>query len=160
MTRIRRKRTLFLAIAMAAVMAAGAAAYWTSTGSGSAAASVSNADPITLGPGTAVGYLYPGTDADVAVDVANPNSFPVNLPSLVLDTTEGGGTGFESSESGCDVSALSFTAQDNNGDGWTVPAAATPPELSLELSDAIHMSTAAANECQGASFKVFLKVGM
>lgn len=158
--RTHRKLPIVVAIAAAAVVAATALGYWTSTGSGSASASVSNPDPVTLAPGSPTGLLYPGTLADVAVEITNPNPFPVNVPSLVLDTGRGsGGFAVDGGLSGCGVSALSYTTQDNGGLGWTVPAAGTPPELSLDLADAIGLATGAATECQGATFTIYLAVG-
>ena len=56
-----------------------------------ASTTVANPDPVTLSPGelTDVGFLYPGTSTKVSVKISNPNPFPVTVPSLVLDTTEG-----------------------------------------------------------------------
>ena len=133
-------------------------AYWTTAGSGSASASVTNPDPVTLAPGSATGFLYPGTSADVSLTIANPNPFSVNVPSLVLDAGQGpGGFGVDSGHSGCGLSALSYTTQTNGGAGWTVPANAT--SWPLDLANAVSLSTAAATDCQGATFNVFLAVG-
>jgi hypothetical protein len=56
---------------------------------------------------------------------------------------------------------LSFTTQTNLGAGWTVPGkvGAVNGSLSITLTAALAMSTAAANACQGATFTVFLAAG-
>jgi hypothetical protein len=149
-------------IALTAVSAA-AYGYFTATGEGSASSTVGETEPVAFEAVTPTEYLYPGTTADVAVKITNPNVSQVFVPSLVLDLGEGeGGSGFavDGGHSGCDVAALSFTTQDNSGDGWYVPGADDPPaELVLHLDDAITMDTSAANACQGATFTVYLAVG-
>ncbi len=140
------------------VLAGGALAYWTSTGTGAAAASVANPDPLTLSNGSPTAFLFPGTSADVAVEITNPNPFSVNVPSLVLDTSQGeDGFGVDPGHSACDVSALTYATQDNGGGGWMVPANATG--WPLDLTGAVSLATSAGTECQGASFTVYLAVG-
>jgi hypothetical protein len=146
----------------AGVLVAGAVAFWTSSGSGSAAASVTSADPVTISAGTPTVYLYPGMSADVSLRITNPNSFPVNVPSLVLDTGQpDNGFDVDGSNPGCVLSALSYpNLQSNAGPGWTVPGTNAPNNyLDVDLSDAVHLSTAAASECQSLTFKVYLAVG-
>jgi hypothetical protein len=150
------------AIAMLA-LAAGAFGYFVSTGSGSASASAGNTDPVSLEAQTPTSALYPGTSADVAVKIVNPNPTRVFIPSLVLDTDEGAGdSGFDvdSGHTGCDISALAYTTQTNGGNGWFVSGTDDMPnDLTLHLTDAIEMDVSAANECQGATFTVYLAVG-
>jgi hypothetical protein len=154
----RRATTAAAALLGVLAIAGGAIAYWTTSGSGSAAASVRNPDPVTIAAGSPTGFLYPGTSADLAVSITNPNPFSVNLPSLVRDTGQGsGGFGVDGSHSACGVSALSYTTRANGGSGWTVPANAV--NWPLDLANAVSLSTAADTECQGASFKVYLAVG-
>jgi hypothetical protein len=121
---------------------------------------VTDSDPLTIGPGDPVGFLYPGTSTTVAVVVTNPNPFPVNVPSLVLDPSQGeNDSGFDSDQSGCNADeALSYDDQDNGGPGWTVPADAVEVPLTL-AADALTLSDAATTECQNAAFKVYLAVG-
>jgi hypothetical protein len=150
-------------VAIAAlVVAASAFAYWTTTGAGGGPATVSSPQAVTLTAGTPSAQLYPGGQADVAVDVSNPNSIPVHLGSLSLDGASGtGGFDVDAGHSGCDPAVLSFTTQTNGGAGWTVPpkVAATNGLLALDLSSALAMSTAAAGACQGASLHLHLTVG-
>ena len=155
------KLALLLAAVGAAVLIGGAFAFWTSSGSGSASASVTNPDPVTISAGTPTAYLYPGTSADVSLRITNPNSFPVNVPSLVLTNEGTGGFDVDGSNPGCVLSALSYpNLQDNGGPGWTVPGTnALNNYLDVDLANAVHLSTSAATECQGLTFKVYLAVG-
>ena len=96
----------------------------------------------------------PGTSGDVAVSVVNDNTYRVYVGSLVLDTAQGtGGFSVTGGQPGCDVAALSYTAQSNSGAGWFVPAGST---LDLDLPNAIALDTTAASACQGATFVVYL----
>src|SRR5262249_38269169 len=102
--------------------------------------------------------LYPGGNADVVVTITNPNPFAVHLPSLVLDTGQpGNGFAVDAGHSGCTTGSLSFNGpQTNGGADFVVPASG---HLDVDLSNAISMSAAAVNACQGATFTVFLKAG-
>ncbi len=160
-----RRTKLALAIVVALAVAAGAAGYFTATGSGSASAQVGGVATVSISPATPMSYLYPGGSADVAATFDNPNNTVAHVASLVLDTSQGtnnSGFSVDSGHSGCDVSALHFTAtpQDNSGAGWDVPAkSGDDGTLALTLTNAVSMDTNAANACQGASFKVYLKAG-
>jgi hypothetical protein len=160
MKKLHRRLALLLALAVTGVLVTSAVAFWTSTGDGTAAATVTNPDPLTIDPGDPLGFLYPGTSATVSVVVTNPNPFPVNVPSLVLDTSQGeNNSGFESDQSGCNADvALSYEVQDNGGPGWTVPADAVELPLTL-AADALTLATTATTECQNAAFKIYLAVG-
>lgn len=154
----KSKKRLALSGAVVALVlgAGGASAYFTTTATGSASAQVETAVYVTLSAGTPSSPLYPGGSGDVAIQISNPNSVSVHLPSLVLDTSQGtNGLAVDGAHSGCDLSALSFTAQNNGGSGFTVPAGSS----TLDLTDAISMGTSAKSACQGASFTVYLKVG-
>jgi hypothetical protein len=157
-----RRAKLIVALVVALAVAAGAAAYFTSTGSGSGSASVGSTQAVTISPATPTTKLYPGGSAEVKASIDNPNSVAVQLPSLVLDTSQGtGGFGVDAGHSGCAVSALSYTPQNNGGSGFVVPAkvGSTDGTLAVTLANAVSMGTGAANACQGATFTVYLKVG-
>jgi hypothetical protein len=129
-------------------------AYWTPSGSGSGTATAGEPVAVTLSPGTATTDLYPGTSGDVATSIVNSNTHRVFVGSLVLDTTRGtNGFSVGGGLPGCDPSALSYTVQSNGGAGWFVPGGAT---FDLDLAAAVDLTTAAATECQGATFTVYL----
>ncbi|HET9720570.1 MAG TPA: hypothetical protein VFP55_10865 [Solirubrobacteraceae bacterium] len=89
---------------------------------------------------------------DVNVTLLNGNSAPVHINTLALDTSQGT-AGFSANASGC---SLSFAAQSNAGNGWTVPANGS---LSVDLTGSVTMGTGAGGGCQGQSFTVYLKAG-
>ena len=152
---IRRRRLIAGAAGIVAlVVATAATAFWTLGGAGAGTVSAETVASVTLTPGTAMTDLYPGTSGDVAVSLANGNTYQAFVGSLVLDTGRGtNGVSVDSGHSGCDVAAVSYTAQSNGGAGWFVPPGST---LDLGLANAVSLGTAAASECQGATFTVFL----
>lgn len=162
---MRRRLVLVLVLVSAVFIAgtgAGAYAYWKSTGGGSGSAATGTAQPVVLTPATPSAGLYPGGTTNVVLVAANPNTFPVRVSSLALDTTQGtGGFAVDVPHSGCAPSVLSFTTQTNGGAGWTVPAKVglTTGTLSITLANPLAMSTQAANACQGATFTVYLAAG-
>jgi hypothetical protein len=131
-----------------------AIAAWTTGGSGSGQASAGTAASMTISAGTPSTSLYPTASADVAAVVSNPNPYKVHVSSVSLGavTVDGG-------HSACNTGSVSVTSpQDNGGAGWDVPAksGAVNGSLNLDLANAISMSNAATDSCQGATFTVAL----
>jgi hypothetical protein len=156
---LRRGRAL--AALATIVVAAGALAYWTAAGSGSATTQLGAPGQLTLTPGTPTAQLYPGGASSVAVVATNPNPYPVRIGSLELDTDEGSGFEVDAVHGGCDASVLSLAPRDNGGAGWSVPprVGANNGSLAIDLTGALTMDVGAANECQGATFTVYLVAG-
>lgn len=155
-----------LAVSLLAILAlsVGGAAYaaWGGSGSGTGSATTGTTVAVTLSPGAPSADLYPGGQANVVLTVSNPNASPVRIGSLSLDTGQGTlGFGVDGGHLGCAVSTLSFTTQTNGGAGWNVPAkvGAVNGTLSVTLTNALAMSSGAANGCQGASFTTYLAAG-
>jgi hypothetical protein len=131
-----------------------AIAAWTTGGSGSGQASAGTAASMTISAGTPSTSLYPTASAGVAAVVSNPNPYKVHVSSVSLGavTVDGG-------HSACNTASVSITSpQDNSGAGWDVPAkaGAVNGSLNLDLANAISMSNAANDSCQGATFTVAL----
>ena len=146
------------------VLPLGYAAYaaWGASGSGTGSATTASTTAVTLSPGTPSGTLRPGGQANVVLSVSNPNTSPVRIGSLSLDTGQGtGGFAVDAGHSGCAVLTLTFTTQTNGGAGWNVPAkvGAVNGALSITLTNALAMGVAAANACQNASFTTYLAAG-
>jgi hypothetical protein len=139
--------------------AGGAFAYFTSSGSGSADATVATAASLTISPGSATGDLSPGGSGDVVLSFSNPNPISIHVNSLELDKSQGEG-GFGSS-AGCSDPQLSFTSQNNGGAGWDVPAKSGTLDgtLDLTLAGAVTMGAGASDDCQGATFTIYLTTG-
>lgn len=163
--RLPRPRTrLALAAAVLGLALAGGAAvaFWTGSGSGAGTASTGTAQALTITAGTPAAGLHPGGTSAVSLVLSNPNTFPVQVPSLVLDTTQGtGGFAVDAAHSGCAVGTLGFATQTGGGAGWSVPArvGVTNGQLALSLTGAVSMGLSAADACQGGSFTVFVRVG-
>ena len=147
-----------IVLVLLVLLAAGSAtAYWGVSGSGSGSGATDTTTALTLTPATPVAALGPGGQASVVLTITNPNLASVRVGSLALDSGQGtGGFAVDGGHSGCVLSTLSFTTQTNAGAGWTIAATGN---LSVTLTNALSMTTAAANACQGASFTVYLAAG-
>jgi hypothetical protein len=150
---------LLIAIAILVGGTAGALAYWEGSGSGGATTVLADTQSLSLTPGTLTAELSPGGDATVAIVASNPNPYFVQIGSIVLDTAGGPAFAVDPAHSGCNVAALSFVPQDDEGSGWRVPprAGTTDGALAIDMSAAMKMSAAATNACQGATFTVALE---
>jgi hypothetical protein len=159
--RVLRRRRIWMAIAVGSVLlmlasAGGAFAWFSSVGHGTGSADAAAIGAVTLSPATETTPLYPGTDGDVALTVANPNGVSMKIPSLVLDTSQGtNGFSVDAGHSGCSLSSVQFNAA-NATAGWTVPANASA--FAIDIADGVTLSTAAQNVCQSATFTIYLKV--
>ena len=157
-----RKSVRLVALLAGLVLAGGASAYFTAAGSGSGGSGVPATIDVTIAPHVAGAGLYPGGAGEVAVTISNPNAFAVHIGSLSLDTSRGsGGFTVDVGHSACTHPALSFTTQNNGGNGWLVPAkvGATTGTLPLELYGAVGMGADADAACQGATFTVYVRTG-
>jgi len=126
-----RKVKLAVTIVVALIVAGGALAYYTSTGAGSGSASVGSPAELTITAGTPTsGLLYPGSTGEVDATISNPNTFPLRVNSLILDSA---GIAADSGHSGCDTSALHYTTQ-TNGVGVYRFVAVEPGKYEVEFS--------------------------
>jgi len=151
----KRKKIAFLGILALALTAIGVAiAAWTTGGSGSGQASAGTAASMSISAGTPSSSLYPTGSADVAAVISNPNPYKVHVSSIAL-----GAISVDGGHSGCNTSSVSVTSpQDNSGSGWDVPAKSggVNGSLNVDMANAISMSNAANDSCQGATFTVAL----
>jgi hypothetical protein len=151
-------RALAAAIILLALVGAGATAFWTAPGSGSTRIVLPDPQLLSFTLGTPTAQLFPGDDASVAIVASNPNPYFLTIGSMELDPSQGAPFAVDMAHSGCDVSALSFVTQDNNGQGWQVPprVGSTDGRLTIDMASAMRMSATAASACQGATFTVRL----
>lgn len=157
-------RVVVLLVTLAVAVAIGgvASAFWSEFARGTGAGTTGTTVSVILSPGAPTAALYPGGRTDVLLTVANPNPSEVFIGSLGLDAGQGdGGFGIDAGHSGCAVSGLSYTSQNNGGAGWTIPArvGAENGTQSITLRNALTMSPGAANACQGANITVYLEAG-
>lgn len=156
----RRLRALVVVGVVLVAVAATALAYLTSVGAGTASVKLPDPLPLSLSPGIPSDPLSPGDVAAVNVVVSNPNAVEVHLGSFILDADAPNPITVDAGHSGCGVSALSFTTHTNGPAGWEVPpkVGSSDGTLTVDLDDALAMSNAAANACQGATFTIALDV--
>jgi hypothetical protein len=150
----KRKLTLLAVLVVAAVAIGVAFAAWTTGGSGSGQAQAGSATSMTISAGTPSASLYPTASSDVAATISNPNPYKVHVSSISL-----GAVSVDAGHSGCNLVSVSVTSpQDNGGSGWDVPAKSggANGSLNVDLTNAISMSNAANDSCQGATFTVAL----
>lgn len=160
----RTRLAIFIAaLAILAIPAGGLAyAYWSGTGGGAGTGATATTVALTLSPGTPSAALYPGGQANVVLTATNTNDSIVHITSLSLNTAQGtGGFAVDGGHSGCSVAALSLTTQTNGSTGWDVPArvGVVNGTLNITMTNAIAMTAAAADACQGATFTVYLVAG-
>jgi hypothetical protein len=170
MRRFARTRSRGLAIALAIVavfaLASVAVGYWSGAGAGSTSTRLADPLPLTLSPGTPSDPFAPGDVAGISVVISNPNKFEAYTSRLTLDNDVAEPFSVDSAHSGCIVSVASGVLSldpartTNGGRGWTVPPriGANDGTLVVHLTDALIMSNAAANACQGATFTIALDV--
>jgi hypothetical protein len=148
---IRLSRKLFFALAaIAALVVTGILfAAWSTSGSGNGYAKAGTASALTIGDASAStsADLYPGANGAVKVSVTNPNSFPVRITTVAKQAA-----GSITSDKGaaCNASTgVTFTDQT----GLTLNLAANTTST-FTLNNAVSMSNASDNTCQGAVFTI------
>src|SRR6476619_7013862 len=150
----KTRAIVILALVIAGSVIGVASAAWTTGGSGSGQASAGTAASMSISAGTPSSSLYPTASADVAAVISNPNPYKVHVSSIAL-----GAISVDGGHSGCNTGSVSVTSpQDNSGSGWDVPAksGAVNGTLNVDMANAISMSNAANDSCQGATFTVAL----
>jgi len=148
---IRIPRKVFVALAaIVALVATGViVAAWSTTGSGNGYAKAGTASALTIGDASAatVGDLYPGGSGAVKLKVTNPNPFAVRITTVAKQT---GGVITSDKGAACNASTgVTFT--DQTGLALDLAAGAT---TTFSLANAVSMSNASDNTCQGAIFTI------
>jgi hypothetical protein len=150
--KIPRKAFVVLALLLSAVAASAVIAAWVTNGSGPGYAKAQTASSLTLSDASAAttADLYPGATGSVKLKVTNLNPFPVRITSVAKQaaaiTSDKGAA--------CDAST-GVTFSDQTGLALDVAAGAT---TTLTLANAISMSNASDNSCQGAVFTIPVNV--
>jgi len=150
--KIPRKAFVVLALLLSAVAASAVIAAWVTNGSGPGYAKAQTASNLTLSDASAstTADLYPGATGSVKLKVTNPNPFPVRITSVAKQASA------ITSDKGaaCDAST-GVTFSDQTGLTLDVAAGAT---TTFTLANAISMSNASDNSCQGALFTIPVNV--
>ena len=150
--KIPRKAFVVLALLLSAVAASAVIAAWVTNGTGPGYAKAQTSSNLTLSDASAstTADLYPGATGSVKLKVTNPNPFPVRITSVAKQASA------ITSDKGaaCDASS-GVTFSDQTGLALDVAADAT---VTLTLANAISMSNASDNSCQGALFTIPVNV--
>jgi len=150
--KIPRKAFVVLALLLSAVAASAVIAAWVTNGSGPGYAKAQTASNLTLSDASAstTADLYPGATGSVKLKVTSPNPFPVRITSVAKQASA------ITSDKGaaCDAST-GVTFSDQTGLALDVAAGAT---TTVTLANAISMSNASDNSCQGALFTIPVNV--
>jgi len=135
-------------VAVGAMLAASVAfAAWTATGSGSGYAKATTAQALsTVDVSATTGAtLYPGATGNVKLSISNPNPYAVTVSSVA-------GNGAITSDKGASCNASTgVTYTDQTGLSIGVPAGGS---TTVTLTNAVSMSNASDNSCQGAVFTI------
>ena len=125
-------------------------AAWTTSGSGSGYAKAGSSQALSTvdSAASSTATLYPGATGNVTLKVSNPNSYPVRITSVTLNGTNAAITA-DSGHPGCVTTGVSFTDQLNQ----TIDVAANSTTTAV-LNNAVSMSNASDNGCQGATFSI------
>jgi hypothetical protein len=145
-----RRKTLLAAGIIALVAAAAVAvAAWQTSGSGPAYAKAQTAATLTLGDASAStsADLYPGATGALTIKITNPNPFPIKITTVALQT---GGVVTSNKGPACDAST-GVSVSNQTGLAIAVGASTTS---TVTVPNAVSMSNASDNSCQGAVFTV------
>jgi hypothetical protein len=152
MFRNRRLRRLLVAATAIAMLGGVSLVYaaWLTEGSGSGYAKAGEAQDlstvdVSASVTTLPNQLYPGADGDVAIEIDNPNEFPVRVTSIAAngDITASGGIGT------CTTTGVTFDSPQTG----PIDVAANDSARTT-FTNAAHMSNASENGCQNATFTI------
>jgi hypothetical protein len=148
---IKLPRKLFFALAASAALVVTGilVAAWSTGGSGNGYAKAGTASALTLNDASAstVADLYPSSNGAVKLSVTNPNPFPVRITAV---TKQAAGTITSDKGAACNASTgVTFT----NQTGLALDLAANGTST-FTLNNAVSMSNASDNSCQGAVFTI------
>lgn len=144
------RKLFFVLAAVAALVVTGILfAAWSTSGSGTGYAKAGTASALALNDASAAttADLYPGANGTVKLSVTNPNPFAVRITAV---TKQVAGTITSDKGAACNASTgVTF----NNQTGLTLDLAANTTST-FSLANAVSMSNASDNTCQGAVFSI------
>jgi hypothetical protein len=147
--KLPRKLVLVLAAIVALVLSSIMLAAWSTNGSGTGYAKAGTASSLVIGDASAstTADLYPGATGSVKLKVTNNNNFPVRVTAVTKQTS---GTITSDKGPACNA-ATGVTFTDQTGLALDVAANATQ---TFTVANAVSMTNASDNTCQGAVFAI------
>ena len=146
--KLPRKVVFVLAAIVVLVLSSIVFAAWSTSGSGTGYAKAGTASALVIGDASAstTADLYPGATGSVKLMVTNNNSFPVRVTTV----SKQAGAITSNKGAACDASTgVTFT----NQTGQTLDVAANASQT-FTLANAVSMTNASDNTCQGAVFSI------
>lgn len=147
--KLPRKVVFVLAAIVVLVLSSIVLAAWSTSGSGNGYAKAGTASALTLNDASAstTADLYPGANGSVKVSITNPNSFPVRITAV---SKQAAGSITSDKGAACNASTgVTFTNQ--SGLALDLADGATS---TFTLANAVSMTNASDNTCQGAVFTI------
>jgi hypothetical protein len=147
--KLPRKLVFVLAAIAALALSSIIFAAWSTSGSGTGYAKAGSASALSIGDASAStsADLYPGATGAVKLKVTNSNNFPVRVTAV---TKQAAGSITSDKGAACNA-ATGVTFTDQTGQTLDVGANAT---ATFTLANAVSMSNASDNTCQGAVFSI------
>ena len=135
--------TIFTVVAIAGSVALAA---WVTNGTGSGYARAGTAQALTTVDVSAstTATLYPGSNGNVDIRINNPNPYAVQVTAIA-------GNGAITSNAGAACNASTGVTFTDQAGSWSVPAGSA---ATFTLNNAVSMSNASDNSCQGAIFTI------
>ena len=146
--KLPRKLVFVLAAIVVLVLSSIVFAAWSTNGSGTGYAKAGTASALVIGDASAstTADLYPGATGSVKLMVTNNNNFPIRVTAV----TKQAGAITSDKGAACNASTgVTFT----NQSGLTLDVAANATQT-FTLANAVSMTNASDNTCQGAVFSI------
>lgn len=148
-----------------------ASAFWTTTGSGTGlarSATVTNLSITAVASPSPTNLLYPGASGDAVLQIANPNSFPVEITAVQLPTNATYADGYTDSSLGPTFAKASCSSSTPSDVVWNFATAtsgsshsltssltvAANGTLTVTMTNDVSMTSAAPLACAGTYFKL------
>ena len=146
--KLPRKLVFVLAAIVVLVLSSIVLAAWSTSGSGTGYAKAGTASALVIGDASAstTADLYPGATGAVQLKVTNNNSFPVRVTAV---TKQAGAITSDKGAACNAATGVTFT----NQTGLTLDLAANSTQT-FTLANAVSMTNASDNTCQGAVFSI------
>lgn len=146
--KLPRKLVFVLAAIVVLVLSSIVLAAWSTSGSGTGYAKAGTASALVIGDASAstTADLYPGATGSVKLAVTNNNNFPVRVTAV---TKQAGAITSDKGAACNAATGVTFT----NQTGLTLDLAANSTQT-FTLANAVSMTNASDNTCQGAVFSI------
>ncbi|HVM19728.1 MAG TPA: hypothetical protein VM307_07190 [Egibacteraceae bacterium] len=152
---IKRRVTVLATMISVLLLAGVVSAAWLANGSGSGSAkAITSSGTVSTDTATPTAQLYPGKTADLKIKLTNTHLFPVKVTALAGD---GAITATPVNGETCEVHGVELVAGALSNLNLTVDASSngtTPATAEHTVSNAVKMTNASQDGCQGATFTI------